>query len=68
MPDRQPQPSDLLAASDIADLFGWPVSRADSLIRALVREGVPTYRIEGFSRRMVKRGDIEARIVEHTWK
>jgi hypothetical protein len=60
--ERRPKKSDLLAASDVADLFGWPVSRASSLIRALARDGMPTYEIEGYRRKLVRRGDLEARI------
>jgi hypothetical protein len=61
--ERRPKKSDLLTSNDVADLFGWPVARARSLINALARDGMPTYEIEGFRRKLVRRGDLEARIV-----
>lgn len=68
MPKRPPHPDDWLAASDISDWLGIPLTRSESLIRALVKDGCPVYRIRGFSRKHVRRGDIEARIEEHTWE
>ncbi len=61
---REPQSSDLLTTSDIADLYGWDVPRADALMRALVADGVKVVRIAGMRRRFVRRGDIESRMRE----
>jgi hypothetical protein len=60
---RKPKPDDLLTARDIADEFGWPVTRAESLVRTLGRRGdVPIRRIEGFRHVFVRRGDLMAQI------
>jgi hypothetical protein len=46
------------------DWKGWPVNRADALIRAIGRDNPPLLiRYEGFRRRFVRRADVEARML-----
>lgn len=59
---RKPRPDDLLTASDIADLFGWPIDRAESLLRKIARGEGKWIEIDGFRRLFIRRGDLEAKI------
>ncbi len=57
---RKRKRSDLLTTSDVAEEFGWPVSRAGSLIRNLSQSGkIELHHIEGFKRAFVRWGDLE---------
>lgn len=59
---RAPQPDDLLTGSDIADLYGWPIDRAEALLRSIARKDGKWVEFEGFRRLFVRRADLEARM------
>lgn len=58
---RKPKPTDLLTARMIADEYGWDIRHAESVVRAIGRQG-GLVRIEGLRRIYIRRGDLETRI------
>jgi hypothetical protein len=62
-PAREPRPTDLLTAGDIAEQYGFPRSRAEALFWALGRNGAHLARFEGFRRWFIERSDLDAALV-----
>lgn len=59
---RQPQPTDLLAASDIAEMYGWPTPRAEALLKSIARQDKTWVKWEGYRRLFITRASLEARM------
>lgn len=63
MSEREPTPDDELTSRDIAAWKGWPVQRADALMRAIGRDDPSLLiRYEGFRRIFVRRGVVDERL------
>jgi hypothetical protein len=62
MPDRQPQPSDLLGARQIADEHGIPLRTAENILRVVAREHGGPITVKGVRRIFVRREWVDASI------
>ncbi len=59
---REPKPTDLLTAGDIAAEYGWPMTRAESLFWAIARSDQAWVYFEGYRRHFIERRALESRI------
>ncbi|MBA3841028.1 MAG: hypothetical protein H0X39_00135 [Actinobacteria bacterium] len=62
MSTRKPQPSDWLAASDVAELFNWPISRAENVVRKIASQPGELRQIDGVRRIFIERRALDERI------
>jgi hypothetical protein len=60
--ERAPRPTDLLTADDIADIYGWPLSRAQNVLRKIARARGGPVRVIGVRRVFIERRDLEAAV------